>query len=147
MNSLPNGELNKSKKTIFGTNMKKFMKFFIFTCVSSKAPVNMDNNRIFLSGGILKIGQLADAINLSLSDQYDRLSTSQHINTTKINGYKKMGLIIPEVKKKKNKAYFDFKECHLNLILEAYKKITFQGMRTREAFNEAKEEICSPSLF
>lgn len=95
----------------------------------------------------MKIGKLADTINLSIAEQYEDVKTSQYINPTKINGYKKMGLITPEVKKKKNKAYFNFEECHLNLILEAYKKITFHGMRTREAFGEAKEEIRSPSLF
>lgn len=123
------------------------MNFFIFACLSTKISVNIESNMDIISGGLLKIGQLADTINTSLSDQYENFKTEQNINTTKINGYKKMGLITPEVKKKKNKAYFDFEKCHVELILKAYKKITFQGMRTREAFNKAKEEILSPSLF
>ena len=121
------------------------MKKFIFPCILHRSKIKIDISR-FIFGGILKIGKLAETINRMLSERYEAFKPSQHINTTKINGYKKMGLI-PEVKKMKKKAYYDFKESHLNLILLAYEKIIFQGMRTREAFNEARKEIEFPSLF
>ncbi len=95
----------------------------------------------------MKIGQLTNMINEKLANENQVFSISDYITSTKINGYNKMGLISPELKKNKDKSYYEFEDVHFRLILNAYRKIIFYHMRTRKAFLEVKNELNSPTLF
>ncbi|MFP4548541.1 MAG: hypothetical protein ACLFQM_10445 [Fidelibacterota bacterium] len=95
----------------------------------------------------MKIGEVIEKINKQLSEQSEGYSYRDFISASKINAYRKMGLIKPPLKKKKNCAYYDYKEIHFQLIFNAYKKIVINRMRTRDAFEKTYEELSHPSLF
>lgn len=95
----------------------------------------------------MKIGEVVNRINASLTEENDKLPAEVFINPTKINGFRKMDLIIPALSKKDKKSYYNFEEFHVQLLQLAYRKIVFQHMRTRDAFEQAREELKSLSLF
>ncbi len=95
----------------------------------------------------MKIGEVIEKVNKLLSEESEEYSYRDFISASKINGFRKMGLIKPPLRKKKNCAYYDYKEIHFQLILNAYKKIVFNRMRTRDAFEKTHEELSHPSLF
>ena len=95
----------------------------------------------------MKISEVADKINVAMANEAPNFTGRDTLTTTRINGYNKMGFITPVPKKAKNKSYFEYEQIHLDLVLRAYKKIVVNKMRSREAFQQAREEIASPSLF
>ena len=94
----------------------------------------------------MKIGSLVSKINANLEQEIQDFKRNNYITAVKINGYKKMGLI-PDLKQALGKSYTDFEDFHFMLILKAYKKIVVNKIRTRDAFEQALEEIHAPSFF
>ena len=93
----------------------------------------------------MKIGDLVLKINSTLEQEIQDIKSNSFITAVKINGYKKMGLI-PDLKKATGKNYSEYSEFHFTLILIAYKKIVLNRIRTRDAFEQALEEIRAPSF-
>jgi hypothetical protein len=94
----------------------------------------------------MKIGEVTAKINEILSTDLTKYSDKDRLTTTRLNGYCKLGLIRPAPKKLKGKAYNEFKEYHVELILKAYRKIVENRMRTRDAFEQAYKEFEAPTL-
>lgn len=95
----------------------------------------------------MKIGELSSLINKVISEKYPDIPATEYISPTKINGFRKQGFIVPEVGKKDNQSFFDFRDIHYELILNAYIKTIVNKTRTRNAFEQAREELASPLLF
>lgn len=93
----------------------------------------------------MKIGELASKINSRLEQENPEFKSKDFITAVKINGYKKMGLI-PNLKQANGKSYAEFEEFHHSLIYTAYKKIIQNKTRTRDAFEQALDEIQAPSF-
>ena len=93
----------------------------------------------------MKIGDLASKINTRLEQEILGFKSEDFITAVKINGYKNMGLI-PNLKQANGKSYAEFEEFHFCLIYNAYKKIIQNKTRTRNAFEQALDEIQAPSF-